>query len=193
MPLDLKKPVSVHTLPLRKYPPIRRFHSLSPLDEIGSSPGKSLTRPPHGWTSPGTPIIGDRGAVAVRNGDGSMTLTSLLTAGNVSPKALVTLVRRFCRRHWLLLGNRHQTSNGESIGIPGGGPWATKWARGARAPAIGQYHTTMLTSPVVFGLIDGFTLTSIVIIGGSSGRADNGVSAETTAAAKNPILITQTG
>uniref|UniRef100_A0A915L7F0 Uncharacterized protein n=1 Tax=Romanomermis culicivorax TaxID=13658 RepID=A0A915L7F0_ROMCU len=59
-------------------------------DDTGSSPRKSMTKPPHGWTSRRMPIFGDRGAVAVGNGNISMMLTSSLTARNVSPKALVT-------------------------------------------------------------------------------------------------------
>uniref|UniRef100_A0A915KUN3 Uncharacterized protein n=1 Tax=Romanomermis culicivorax TaxID=13658 RepID=A0A915KUN3_ROMCU len=39
--------------------PVQRFHSLSSSwDDIGSSPGKSMTRPPHGWTLQRTPIFG---------------------------------------------------------------------------------------------------------------------------------------
>uniref|UniRef100_A0A915IKN2 Uncharacterized protein n=1 Tax=Romanomermis culicivorax TaxID=13658 RepID=A0A915IKN2_ROMCU len=49
-----------------------------------------MTKPPHGWTLRRTPILGDCEAGAVRNGDASMILTSSLTAGNVSPKVLVT-------------------------------------------------------------------------------------------------------
>uniref|UniRef100_A0A915JNI1 Uncharacterized protein n=1 Tax=Romanomermis culicivorax TaxID=13658 RepID=A0A915JNI1_ROMCU len=44
-------------------------------------------------------------------------------------------------------------------------------------------------SPVVFGVVDGFTLTGITYFGSSSGKADNRVGAETTVAAENPILI----
>uniref|UniRef100_A0A915JP24 Uncharacterized protein n=1 Tax=Romanomermis culicivorax TaxID=13658 RepID=A0A915JP24_ROMCU len=51
-----------------------------------------MTRPLLGWPSRRTPIFRDCGAVAVRKGNTSMMLTSLLTVHNVSPKALVTLV-----------------------------------------------------------------------------------------------------
>uniref|UniRef100_A0A915L0T5 Uncharacterized protein n=1 Tax=Romanomermis culicivorax TaxID=13658 RepID=A0A915L0T5_ROMCU len=40
-------------------------------------------------------------------------------------------------------------------------------------------------------VVDGFTLTGLAYLGGGSGKADNGV-VETTVAAENPILITQT-
>uniref|UniRef100_A0A915HPX5 Uncharacterized protein n=1 Tax=Romanomermis culicivorax TaxID=13658 RepID=A0A915HPX5_ROMCU len=53
-----------------------------------------MTRPPHGWTMRRTPIFRDRGMVAVENGDASMMLT-LLTARNISPNSLATLVRNF--------------------------------------------------------------------------------------------------
>uniref|UniRef100_A0A915IQX7 Uncharacterized protein n=1 Tax=Romanomermis culicivorax TaxID=13658 RepID=A0A915IQX7_ROMCU len=84
------------------------------------------------------------------------------------------------------------TSSAESIGILGGGPWAIKRARGAHVPFVGGYNATMLTSPVIFGMVDGFTLTGVAYFSGS-GKADNEVGAETTAVAKNPIPITQTG
>uniref|UniRef100_A0A915L0U4 Uncharacterized protein n=1 Tax=Romanomermis culicivorax TaxID=13658 RepID=A0A915L0U4_ROMCU len=65
-----------------------RCYSLSLLsDDIGSSPGKLRTKPPHGWTSRRTSIFGDSGAVAVGKGDASMMLRSSLMAHNVSPKA----------------------------------------------------------------------------------------------------------
>uniref|UniRef100_A0A915I371 Uncharacterized protein n=1 Tax=Romanomermis culicivorax TaxID=13658 RepID=A0A915I371_ROMCU len=69
-------------------------HSSSLLDNMGSSLGKSMTRPPHGWTLRRTPIFGDHGAVAVGKGNASMMLTSSLMAPNVSPKALATSVSK---------------------------------------------------------------------------------------------------
>uniref|UniRef100_A0A915HRI7 Uncharacterized protein n=1 Tax=Romanomermis culicivorax TaxID=13658 RepID=A0A915HRI7_ROMCU len=89
--------------------------------------------------------------------------------------------------------NCRTTSNAESVGIPGSSPWAIKWTRGAGVPSIGPYDAITLMSPVIFGIVGGFTLTSVAYFGGGGGKADNGVSAETTAAAENPIPITQTG
>uniref|UniRef100_A0A915L3I3 Uncharacterized protein n=1 Tax=Romanomermis culicivorax TaxID=13658 RepID=A0A915L3I3_ROMCU len=59
-------------------------------DDMESSPGKSMTKPPHGWTSRRKPIFGNRGTVAVGNGDASVMLTTMLMAHNGSPKALGT-------------------------------------------------------------------------------------------------------
>uniref|UniRef100_A0A915JQE7 Uncharacterized protein n=1 Tax=Romanomermis culicivorax TaxID=13658 RepID=A0A915JQE7_ROMCU len=100
MPLDPRKPALVQTLRLRKVHfhakvcgPIGCFHSSSSsLDDIGSSPGKSMIRPPHRWTLQRTPISGNCGAVAIRNGDASRMLMLSLTAHNISPKALATSV-----------------------------------------------------------------------------------------------------
>uniref|UniRef100_A0A915KHX7 Uncharacterized protein n=1 Tax=Romanomermis culicivorax TaxID=13658 RepID=A0A915KHX7_ROMCU len=61
-------------------------------NDISSLPAESMTRPLHGWTLQRTPIFGDHGAVAVGKGDASMMLTSSLTARNISPKALATVV-----------------------------------------------------------------------------------------------------
>uniref|UniRef100_A0A915HGN4 Uncharacterized protein n=1 Tax=Romanomermis culicivorax TaxID=13658 RepID=A0A915HGN4_ROMCU len=67
----------------------------------------------------------------------------------------------------------------------GSSPWAIKQARGTGVPSIGRYDTIMLTSPVVFSVVDGFTLTRVAYFGSGRGKADNGVGAETTAAAEN--------
>uniref|UniRef100_A0A915HWY5 Uncharacterized protein n=1 Tax=Romanomermis culicivorax TaxID=13658 RepID=A0A915HWY5_ROMCU len=56
-----------------------------------SLPGKSMTRPPQGWTSQRMPIFGDCGAVAIGKGDASMMLMSSLMACNIPPKALATV------------------------------------------------------------------------------------------------------
>uniref|UniRef100_A0A915HTC3 Uncharacterized protein n=1 Tax=Romanomermis culicivorax TaxID=13658 RepID=A0A915HTC3_ROMCU len=50
-----------------------------------------------------------------------------------------------------------------------------------------------LTFPVVLGVVDGFKVTSIAYFGGGGSKAGVCASAETITAAKNPILITQTG
>uniref|UniRef100_A0A915JUN6 Uncharacterized protein n=1 Tax=Romanomermis culicivorax TaxID=13658 RepID=A0A915JUN6_ROMCU len=78
------------------------------------------------------------------------------------------------------------TSSAESIGVPGGGPWVAKRAGGAGCDAI------MLMSPVVLGIVDGCAVTGVAYFGSGS---KGGVSADavTTAVAKNPTLITQTG
>uniref|UniRef100_A0A915I489 Uncharacterized protein n=1 Tax=Romanomermis culicivorax TaxID=13658 RepID=A0A915I489_ROMCU len=73
--------------------PVSWPHSSSSLsDDIGSLSGKSMTRPMHGWTLRRTPILRDGRMVAVGEGDASMMLTPLLTARNVSPKALAASV-----------------------------------------------------------------------------------------------------
>uniref|UniRef100_A0A915ICG7 Uncharacterized protein n=1 Tax=Romanomermis culicivorax TaxID=13658 RepID=A0A915ICG7_ROMCU len=66
------------------------------------------------------------------------------------------------------------TSNAESIGIPGSGPWVIKRARGAGVPSVSRYDAITLTSSVVFGVVDGFTLTGVTYFRGSGGKADNG-------------------
>uniref|UniRef100_A0A915JM76 Uncharacterized protein n=1 Tax=Romanomermis culicivorax TaxID=13658 RepID=A0A915JM76_ROMCU len=77
-------------------PRIGWVHSSSlSTDNISSSLGKSMTRPPHRWTSRRMPIFRDCRAVAIGNGDTSMMLTSSLTARNISPKALATLAGDF--------------------------------------------------------------------------------------------------
>uniref|UniRef100_A0A915HFY6 Uncharacterized protein n=1 Tax=Romanomermis culicivorax TaxID=13658 RepID=A0A915HFY6_ROMCU len=68
------------------------------------------------------------------------------------------------------------TSSPESVGIPGGGPWAIKPAGDTGVPSVGQYDATTLMSPVLFGIVDGFTLTGIAYFGGGGGKANNGVS-----------------
>uniref|UniRef100_A0A915J2X5 Uncharacterized protein n=1 Tax=Romanomermis culicivorax TaxID=13658 RepID=A0A915J2X5_ROMCU len=77
------------------------------------------------------------------------------------------------------------TSSTESFGISGSGPWAAKWAGGASLPSIGQYDETTLTSPVVFGMIDRFKVTSVAYFGIGGGNAGVDAGAETTTAAKN--------
>uniref|UniRef100_A0A915KZL6 Uncharacterized protein n=1 Tax=Romanomermis culicivorax TaxID=13658 RepID=A0A915KZL6_ROMCU len=69
----------------------------------------------------------------------------------------------------------------ESVGIPGGSPWAITGARGTGVPSVGRYDGIRLTSPVVFGVVDGFMLTGVAYLGGGGGKVDNGVT-ETTAA-----------
>uniref|UniRef100_A0A915JT19 Uncharacterized protein n=1 Tax=Romanomermis culicivorax TaxID=13658 RepID=A0A915JT19_ROMCU len=74
-----------------KCSPIGQFHSSSSLsDNISSSLGKTVTKPPHRWTSRRKPIFRDRSAVDVGNRDASIMLTSSLMERNVSPKALAT-------------------------------------------------------------------------------------------------------
>uniref|UniRef100_A0A915JM57 Uncharacterized protein n=1 Tax=Romanomermis culicivorax TaxID=13658 RepID=A0A915JM57_ROMCU len=68
-----------------------------------------------------------------------------------------------------------------------------KQAGDAGVPFVGRQEVTMLTSPVVFSFVDRFTLTGLTYFGRGGGKADNRVRAETTAAAENPRLITQTG
>uniref|UniRef100_A0A915KNJ2 Uncharacterized protein n=1 Tax=Romanomermis culicivorax TaxID=13658 RepID=A0A915KNJ2_ROMCU len=50
------------------------------------------------------------------------------------------------------------TSNAESVGIRGGSPWAIKRDGGASVLSVGRYDMTMLTSPVVFGIVDRYVL-----------------------------------
>uniref|UniRef100_A0A915IZN1 Uncharacterized protein n=1 Tax=Romanomermis culicivorax TaxID=13658 RepID=A0A915IZN1_ROMCU len=91
---DLSFPqADVSPLPIRTtFGPIGWVHSsLSSSDDISSSMGKSMTKPPHGWTLRRTPIFGDCGAVAIGNGHASMMLTSSLMVHKVSPKALATV------------------------------------------------------------------------------------------------------
>uniref|UniRef100_A0A915IE00 Uncharacterized protein n=1 Tax=Romanomermis culicivorax TaxID=13658 RepID=A0A915IE00_ROMCU len=89
--------------------PVGRFHSWSlSSDNIGSSPGKSMTKSLHWWTSPRTPILGDCGAIAVGDGDITMMLTLSLMACNVSPKALVTVGGSFAAAtgcYWAIAAN----------------------------------------------------------------------------------------
>uniref|UniRef100_A0A915JPZ5 Uncharacterized protein n=1 Tax=Romanomermis culicivorax TaxID=13658 RepID=A0A915JPZ5_ROMCU len=56
--------------------------------------------------------------------------------------------------------NSPMTSRMESIGSPGGSPWAAKQVGGAGVPFVGGYDTTTLTSPGIFGVEDGFKVTS---------------------------------
>uniref|UniRef100_A0A915IAT5 Uncharacterized protein n=1 Tax=Romanomermis culicivorax TaxID=13658 RepID=A0A915IAT5_ROMCU len=74
-----------------------------------------------------------------------------------------------------------------SVGIPGGGPWAIKRARGPGVPSVSRYDAITLTWPVVSRVVDGFTLTGVASFGGGGGKADDGVGAETTAAAGKPM------
>uniref|UniRef100_A0A915J8I1 Uncharacterized protein n=1 Tax=Romanomermis culicivorax TaxID=13658 RepID=A0A915J8I1_ROMCU len=74
-----------------------------------------------------------------------------------------------------------------------GSPWAAKWAGGAGVPSLRRYDVTTLTWPVVFGAVDVFKLTGVTYFCGSGGKAGESAGAETTAAAKNLTLITQTG
>uniref|UniRef100_A0A915I1E3 Uncharacterized protein n=1 Tax=Romanomermis culicivorax TaxID=13658 RepID=A0A915I1E3_ROMCU len=83
--------------------------------------------------------------------------------------------------------------NAESVRILEGSPWAAKWAGDAGVPSVRQYDVTTLTWPVVFGAVDVFKLTGVTYFCGSGGKAGDGAGAETTAAAKNLTLITQTG
>uniref|UniRef100_A0A915IX07 Uncharacterized protein n=1 Tax=Romanomermis culicivorax TaxID=13658 RepID=A0A915IX07_ROMCU len=55
---------------------------------MGSWPGKSITNPLHGRISRRMPTFGDRGAVAMGNGDSSIMLTSSLTGCMVSSTAM---------------------------------------------------------------------------------------------------------
>uniref|UniRef100_A0A915KTD5 Uncharacterized protein n=1 Tax=Romanomermis culicivorax TaxID=13658 RepID=A0A915KTD5_ROMCU len=73
------------------------------------------------------------------------------------------------------------TSNAESVGIPGGGPWAITRADGAVVPSVGRYDGITPTSPVILRVVDGFTLTGFAYFGGGGGKVNNRV-AETTAA-----------
>uniref|UniRef100_A0A915L5Y1 Uncharacterized protein n=1 Tax=Romanomermis culicivorax TaxID=13658 RepID=A0A915L5Y1_ROMCU len=249
-----------------KCSPIRRFH----LDDIGFSPGKSMTKPPHRWTLRRTPIFGDQGAVAIGNGDTSMTLTSSLRVRNISPKVLATMGDGFAvatgccwaiaNSVWapvfVIDGNAATTavccalrltcftvprmaSTASDDGSPSNRILSTGVARivplainsSARQATSGpNIHSATgansITSAAVsastsnsllssthgrwgyfvaksvdqtarIGLVmdeeSGFTLTGIAYFGGGSGKADNRVGAQTTAAAENPILITQTG
>uniref|UniRef100_A0A915JYZ9 Capsid protein n=1 Tax=Romanomermis culicivorax TaxID=13658 RepID=A0A915JYZ9_ROMCU len=61
------------------------------------------------------------------------------------------------------------------------------------AVSFGRYHSTTLTSPDIFSIIDGCIVTGITYLSNGSGRAIAIADAETTEAAKNPILITQKG
>uniref|UniRef100_A0A915IE66 Uncharacterized protein n=1 Tax=Romanomermis culicivorax TaxID=13658 RepID=A0A915IE66_ROMCU len=50
-----------------------------------------MTKFPQGWALRRTPIFGDRGAVAIGNGNASMMLTSSLMARNISLKAVANV------------------------------------------------------------------------------------------------------
>uniref|UniRef100_A0A915JQX8 Uncharacterized protein n=1 Tax=Romanomermis culicivorax TaxID=13658 RepID=A0A915JQX8_ROMCU len=80
---------------MNKFWLVRGSHSSSLLpNDISSSPGKLMTRPPHGWTSQKTPIFGDCRTVAIGKGDASMMLTLLLMACSISPKWFATTVHK---------------------------------------------------------------------------------------------------
>uniref|UniRef100_A0A915IVX3 Uncharacterized protein n=1 Tax=Romanomermis culicivorax TaxID=13658 RepID=A0A915IVX3_ROMCU len=138
-------------------------------DDTGSSPRKLMTKPPHRWTSQRTPVFGDRGMVAVGNGDPSVTLTALLTVRNSSPRALATgCCCAIVASVWAPI-----------VVVVGGGPWAITRAGGALVPSIGRYEAITLTLPVVFRVIDWFTLTGITYFDGGSSKVDKGVGAKT--------------
>uniref|UniRef100_A0A915JCN1 Uncharacterized protein n=1 Tax=Romanomermis culicivorax TaxID=13658 RepID=A0A915JCN1_ROMCU len=67
-------------------------------DNIGSSLGKSRTRPPQGWILRRTSIFRDCGAVADGEGDAWMMLTSSLTGCSISPKVLAATVGELVAR-----------------------------------------------------------------------------------------------
>uniref|UniRef100_A0A915L7U9 Uncharacterized protein n=1 Tax=Romanomermis culicivorax TaxID=13658 RepID=A0A915L7U9_ROMCU len=89
--------------------PFWQFHSSSLLlDDIGSMRGKLMTKPPHRWTSRRITIFGDHRAIAVGNGNASITLMLSLMVQCLS-KGIGDLSRRISRGgHWLPLGNHRQ-------------------------------------------------------------------------------------
>uniref|UniRef100_A0A915IWJ8 Transmembrane protein n=1 Tax=Romanomermis culicivorax TaxID=13658 RepID=A0A915IWJ8_ROMCU len=74
----------------------------------------------------------------------------------------------------------------EALDSERGGPWEAKRVRGASVPSVGQYHAITLTSPVIFSIVGGFTLTGVAYFSWGS-KADNRVGAKTTAVAKLKI------
>uniref|UniRef100_A0A915LBN4 Uncharacterized protein n=1 Tax=Romanomermis culicivorax TaxID=13658 RepID=A0A915LBN4_ROMCU len=118
------------------------------------------------------------------------------TAGSPSNRILSTGVARIVLS--VINSSAHRGTSGPNICSATGAKSTTsaaavKQARGASVPSVGRYDATMLRSPVVFGVIDGFKLTGFTYFSGSGGKAGDGASAETTALAKNLTLITQTG